>query len=218
MVDRLKVHHINIFFLSLLIILNIYTGIIERMGLIYYTGYVFPFVAGIILYSFFRTFMIDALLFIIASALTIFVGTWGNLTGAIFLCFAFYCCKDETIIIITIFCTLIAIISKMLIDENVTIIRTVLYILGYAYIILHYYILIHPKKKINLTRLNEDDINIMIIDFLMSGDRLKEIADKINLSQNAVTKRIEKMRDKYNAGNNIQLIISLIRKGKIGLN
>ena len=214
MVDRLKVYNINIFVLSLISILNIYTGIIEKMDFIYYVYYVLPFIISLIIYNFFRNYIIDALLFIIASSLSIFISSWGSLTSPIFLCFAFYCLDDKKIIVITCFCTLIAIISKMIIDENGTIIRTILYIIGYSYIILIYYILIHPKKSYNII-IDEDKINLEIIDFLIQGNRIKEIAIKVYLSENAIKKRIEKMRLKYNCGNNEQLVYNFTEKGYI---
>ena len=212
--DRLKIYNINIFVLSLISILNIYTGIIEKMDFIYYVYYVLPFIISLIIYSFFRNYIIDALLFIIASSLSIFISSWGSLTSPIFLCFAFYCLDDKKIIVITCFCTLIAIISKMIIDENGTIIRTIMYIIGYSYIILIYYILIHPKKSYNII-IDEDKINLKIIDFLIRGNRIKEIANKVYLSENAITKRIEKMRLKYNCGNNEQLVYNFMEKGYI---
>ena len=212
--DRLKVYNINIFVLSLISILNIYTGIIEKMDFIYYVYYVLPFIISLIIYSFFRNYIIDALLFIIASSLSIFISSWGSLTSPIFLCFAFYCLDDKKIIVITCFCTLITIISKMIMDENGTIIRTIMYIIGYSYIILIYYILIHPKKSYNIL-IDEDKINLEIISFLIQGNRIKEIANKVYLSENAITKRIEKMRVKYNCRNNEQLVYSFTEKGYI---
>lgn len=216
--ERLKVHHINIVILSLISILNIYTGIIQKMNIFYYLTYVLPFIISLFIYGFFRNFLIDALLFITAVPLSIFVGTWGNLTGIIFLCFAFYCLEDNKIMIICGFCTLITIISKMLIDENGTIIRTILYIAGYTYFFIIYYILIHPKKYNKLSTLNEDYVNVQILGMLITGHRSKEIADKINLSENAVIKRIKNMRIKYGCSNNEEMIYSLVKKGKIRLN
>lgn len=179
--------------------------------------YVLPFILAFILYGIFKEYKIDFLLFVAATPLSIFIGTWGNLTGAIFLCFSFYTIRDKTVILIILICAIISIFIKMLFDPDGTIPRTFNYIIGYAYIILIYFILIHPKK-INLSRLNEDEININIINLLISGDRIKEIADKVYLSHNAVTKRIEKMRVKYNCRNNEQLVLYFVEKGNLRLN
>jgi len=217
-VESLKIYHINILAIILIAVFNLITCITKQFSIDKYIFYVIPFFIMAGIYILFKNYKIDALLFITASPLSIFIGTWGNLTGAIFLCFAFYCLEDKKIIIISLFFTLLCIFLKMLFDSNGTIPRTFNYIIGYGYILIMYFILIHPKKYGKLPTLNEDEINIKIIEMLISGSRIKEIADKVYLSQNAVTKRIEKMRMKYSCGNNEQMIYFLVKNGKIRLN
>lgn len=210
--ERLK--YLNIITLFILMIFNLFTGIIQRMTYFYYIIYVFPFLSVLLFCIIFNSNIVNISIYACASSFSILFGEWGNLSGAIFLCFLCYSIKENKIIGMTFIFTLITIIIKMIMDVNGTIIRTVLYIIGYTYIILIYFILIHPKK-FNLSRLNEDEININILNLLMSGDRIKEIGDKICLSSNAITKRIDKMRTKYNCRNNEQLILYVIEKGNL---
>jgi len=216
-VERLKIHHINIIVLSLLLLFNFFNGFLQEMGILYYVYYVLPFFIVLVAYFLCRKYYIDSYLLLLASVFSILAGEWGNLSGAVFLCFFFYSIRDNTAIIITLICTLVAIVAKMCMDVNGTITRTISYIIGYTYILTMYFLLIHPKKN-NVNRLNEDEINLTIIDLLISGYRTKEIADKVFLSQNAVTKRITKMREKYSCKNNEQLVLCFIRKGNLGLN
>ena len=145
--ESIKVHYINIIVLILISIFNLISCFTNNMNIEKYIFYVIPFIVFTVIYSIFRNYKIDALLLIAAIPLSIFIGTWGNLTGAIFICFAFYCFnEDKKIIIITLICTLISIFLKMLLDKDGTISRAFNYIIGYSYIILIYYILIHPKK------------------------------------------------------------------------
>lgn len=217
---ELKEHQINYILILLIPINAIISFIIENeTNILKYFIAVIPFIIALIIYKIFLRyrFITNSVLYFFCSILCISFAPWDSPHGAIFLMFAIYTWNNKVVLWIYFIITMIFIAIKTIFMPEPTT-RILNYVIAYAWLMALYFKKIHPKKQTNLTRLNEDNVNIMIIDLLMSGDRLKQIADKINLSQNAVTKRIEKMRDKYNAGNNIQLIVSLIKKGKIRLN
>lgn len=216
MVKHVKIRHINILTLFLVLFFNIINSIQKTYDIERYIFYILPFAITLPICIFFKSYKIDAYLFLIASIMSILIGNWGNLSGAVFLCFSLYCFENKRLTMIVICLTIISVGLKFIfLRKDSLITESILYLIGYSYIFIIYYILIHPKNYFNI---DEDSINKKIIQFLIEGNKNKEIANKINLSQNAITKRIEKMRSKYNCGNNEQLIFYFIKNEKIRLN
>ncbi len=164
-----------------------------------------------IIYLIFKEYKVNSLLFIMLSILSIIFGDHGNLTGAIFLCFAVYIIKQKEIIIGIIIVIIITILIKFVLIKY-TLAQMMNYIIVFAAIILIYFDLIHPKRKINTCVLKIDEVDNQIMELLIGGLKNKEIADRVYLSQNAVTKRIGNLRKKYNCYNNEQLIYKLFEK------
>lgn len=216
--ESLKLRTVNLFFLIIISIFNLVDCIIKKSNYLDYIIYILPFIIIITLYLFIKSMKMDAYLFLVASIFSIIFGDWGNLTGAIFLCFSIFCFKNNKAIIIILACTIITIVIKF-IANNSTLSQSINYILGYTYIILIYYILIHPKKgKESYSISYLDEIDFKIIKLLISGLKTKDIADRVFLTTNAIIKRLEKLRKKIGAYNNEQLVYKLIEKGIFRLN
>lgn len=203
----------NIILLSLFIssIVNFINCIIYKYSWINYIIYPGILFLIFVFYLVFKDYKVNSILFFVCSILSIIFGNCGNLTGAIFLCFAFYIIKKKKIINIVICMIILTILIKFII-EKYTLAQMMNYIIIFIAIILIYFDLIHPKKIINTCVIKIDEIDSQIIEFLIKGLKNKEISDKVYLSSNAVTKRIEKLRKKYNCYNNEQLIYQLFEK------
>lgn len=187
------------------------TGILKHYTLDWFGIFVLPFIIVLFICIFQKSFKLDAILFFAITQLCILAGEWGNLSAALFLCFSIYCIEYKEAIYMIIAFTLLTIVLKFVfLRQNSTIIEMALYCIGMAYALIIYYVLIHPKQKFHL---EEDMINTRILGYLIQGLKNKEIAAILNLSYNAVAKRIDNMRDKYRCGNNEQMIFQLIKNG-----
>jgi DNA-binding CsgD family transcriptional regulator len=102
----------------------------------------------------------------------------------------------------------------MFLKQNSTVAEGIMYCVGIGYALTIYYLLMHPKTVFYL---NENNIDKKVIQLLLQGNKNKEIAYKIGITQNAVTKRLENMRKRNNCGNNEQLIFNLIKEREIVL-
>jgi len=215
MLKNIKVRHLNLAACFILSFFNFIECLSKKYNIEMYFIYVLPFIIVFIVCFFIKSLRMDAYVFGAASILAIFGGTWGNLTGVLFLCFSIYCFKNDKLVLSVITLTFISIVIKFIFIRQGTINEAVAYILGYAYFIVIYYKLMHPKELFSCEQLKEDDINVNIIQMLIEGNRIKKIADKVFLTHNAVTKRINTMRTKYKCGNNEQMIFNFMKSGYI---
>ena len=117
------------------------------------------------------------------------------------------------IVVAAILLMITAIIIPLKLFINFSAMQVLIMFAGYAYGILIYYNLFHPKKPSMAYHPRLDDENIEILEHLAAGLTNKEIADRVFLSQNAVTKRLKTMRDNFNVKSNCQLIYDLSIKG-----
>ena len=161
------------------------------------------------------TYKFTAWLFLGFSLLSVVMGDHGNMTGAIFICFAFYLFQNDRIVIVAAISTALTILGKSVITPF-TIPQTINFIGGYFYIIAIYWVLIHPKplKKIS----DEIDYETAeVIKMVISGLTYKEIADRLTISTSAVSKKLERCRSRFNAKSNEHLVALLVKKGHIVL-
>lgn len=215
--DGIKNRHIIIFHIVLIMALNVLKGITEKWNYDWFI-YVIPFFIMLIIYLCIKkSYRIDPVSFILCAVLCIIFGDWGNLSGSTFLIFSLYCTKYKTKILLILFAIIImAIVTKFVFFmKEATILDTVMYCIGFEFIISIYYNTIHPKQKFTI---EEDMTNARILGYMIQGLKNKEIADTIGLTYNAVAKRIESMRAKYRCGNNEQLIFKLMENGGIRQN
>ena len=135
----------------------------------------------------------------------------GNLTGLVFLIYSLYIFQSFKTNIIIIIVTTIAISSKVFF--GFTSMQLIVLFIGYLYCILIYYLLIHPKKPTVKAELEEETTEIL--QYLIAGLKPKQIADKLNMTTDAVNKQIQRTRDKMEVGNNEQMIYMLSKNGQI---
>ena len=210
LLKKSKIKQLNFFTLLLFSIMNVIICIVYKKNVFIYA---LPFFIFLFIYVFIHSYKIDTCIFIAASAFSILFGEWGELQGAIFLYISYHFHGNLYLFIISFICTIITIMIKIIFNSSF-ITNAFIYIIGFIYIFILCYILFFPKKLYNIV-IDEDKINLKIIDFLIQGNRIKEISNKVYLSENAITKRIEKMRVKYNCRNNEQLVYNFTEKGYI---
>lgn len=201
-------------------ILNIIKGMIDKWYWDRFIIYTVPFLIVIIIYFIRKnTLKLDPYIFFACALLCILAGNWGNLSATSFLIFAFYAISKikKMIFIFLGFLILTIILKFVFLIRDGTIIDTVVYLIGFEFILFIYFNMIHPKKENIIILLNEDEINKTIIRLLTKGYRNKEIANIVNLSTNAITKRIENMRIKYRCKTNEEMIFRFTKNKKITL-
>ena len=216
LIKKHSITFINIIAFGTILIINIFDQIQRQQSFMGRIIYTLPFLVLMILCFIFRNkYKFNAFLYAGMSVLALLTTSEsGNLTGIIFLLFSLFVFQSLRTNIIILIITSIAILSKIFMGYTaMEIIGT---FLGYAYCILIYYILIHPKQP-KITN-SMDDVDRQILELKISGHSTKEIADKIYLSSDAINKRMKRACEKYECGNTEQLVFTLIEKGYISLN
>jgi hypothetical protein len=197
-------------------ILNIIKGFINQWYYDRFIIYVIPFIIVLFFYFFVKTSLqYDPYIFFICSILCILAGNWGNLSGTVFLIFSLYAIKYKGMILLLFAILILTIILKFVfLMRDGSILDVIQYCIGFEFVLLIYFNMMHPKRNFVL---QEDKINIQILDYLIQGYKIKEIAVRLNLTYNAVAKRLEKMRIKYSCSNNTQMICSFMKTGQLRL-
>lgn len=214
---RVELNSLNAAFF-LIVSASAFVGIlISNMPAWKYIVYPLPFLLTSIAIFLFKkklTPKITAGLFLAFSIMSIVFGDHGNLTGSIFLCFALYVFASTRISIVSGVVTILVILAKAIIDEW-TIPQMVNYLSAYAYILAVYWVLIHPKVKIHAEALDYETMEILRL--VVMGIHKKEIADRMDMTQSGISKRLERARVKMNARSDIELGIMLSKRGHIVL-
>ena len=126
----------------------------------------------------------------------------------------------KRVISLFVLCTIAISAKSMFLDFSIG--NTLNIFVAYSAMFIIYYILIHPKKEkqegaaVICTRLDPEDIKI--IQYLSQGFTIKEIAEKIYISDGAVNKRIGRAKKTMNAKSREHLISICIEKRFIRLN
>lgn len=206
---------LNIVALVLVGAFNLIDCISERSPFLDYILYVLVFylIAGFIIYAAKKNkYKWNALLFAILGIGTLLGNEPDNYSGAVFIMFSLYIFNSKKTNLILMAVMIITIVGKnIFFDLDIT--NTVNLFLVYAYVFLVYYILIHPKKPIIISGPNLDYENTKIVEYLVAGYTNKEIAYRVALTENAVTKRLLAIRSNFGARTNSQLSFILSKKG-----
>ena len=215
MIKKLRVEHVNITVFTIVGMINLINAITQNKPLWQYFAYVLPFLIFALVQIFLNSkinMKVNAIIFFICSIFSVAFGDMGNLTGATFLFFAIYSWGNDRFTYATLILSLFTMVSTF-VYKGYTIPQSVNYIAGYSYFIAIYFVMIHPKKP----RINNgfDEDTTEIIEYLIAGLKPKQIADKMNMSTDAVNKQIQRARDKMEVGNNAQMIYELFKKGQI---
>ena len=175
-----------------------------------------PFIIALIVYAIFKRhkFVTNSILYFFCSILCILFAPWDSPTGVFLLCLAIYTWNNKVIMWQFFIFTILTIGIKTIFTPEPTT-RIINYILVYAWFIALYFIKFHPG--VTMAHNSLEDTNQKIMKLLVSGYHTKEIADKICISQNAVSKRIGQIRVKFDCKSNEQMIYYMIEKGIIRL-
>lgn len=157
-----------------------------------------------------------AIVFILFSFGSIYFGNLGNLTGAVFLCFALYIFANTKVSVVAGVVSVLLILTKAIADEW-SVPEVINYLSAYAYIISVYWVMIHPKPLVFPVS-GLDYETGRVINMVANGMTYKEIADRLSISDSAVSKRLERCRIRFDAKSNEHLVILLIKNGHIDLN
>ena len=206
---------LNIVALVLVGAFNLIDCISERSPFLDYILYVLVFylIAGFIIYAAKKNkYKWNALLFAILGIGTLLGNEPDNYSGAVFIMFSLYIFNSKKTNLILMAVMIITIVGKnIFFDLDIT--NTVNLFLVYAYVFLIYYILIHPKKPAVVPAHDLNQESRKIIEYLVAGYTNKEIAYRVALTENAVTKRLKAMRDHFEVRTNSQLSYELSLKG-----
>lgn len=156
-----------------------------------------------------------AWILIIFSILAIIAGDHGNLTGAMFLCFSLFIFANTRIIAIAITAAVIAIIGKAAFS-GWTVSQSINYIIGMIFVVWYYWNDIHPKP-LKSESPDLDYETMEVIKLTIQGIHKKEIADRMDITDSGVSKKLKRARDRMNARSDMELAIILSSKGHIVL-
>lgn len=148
-----------------------------------------------------------------------YLGEEGNLTPAIFIIFALYIHISDTRLVLTLAGVLIVTVAKFAFAEY-TVAQFFTYNSGYIFALGFYWYYIHPRGS-GMFALDPhnagsvDDVTLKVLHLMAEGKRVKEIADRVFLSREAVTKRLSRLRDEMGMSTNEQLIAYLVHIGMV---
>ena len=200
--ERIKqLRYINIAAMTLVAGFNLVDGIHHHTEVVRLLLFTVPFVAVAVALFFIKTYKINAVVYAISGLLVAATGGTGNFSGAIFLIFSFYIFNTAVTNWILLFLCAGVLTVKYLF-AGYTIPDMLNQIVAYAFTFGIYFVLMHPRGKV--AGLDEDEEEI--IQCMSEGMRVKEIADQMNLTANAIYKRQRKLREKYKCGSNAELI------------
>ena len=215
---RSGLNTLNAAFFILVSAANIANCIIESKPLWEYFAYSLPLIlAAVIIYIFKNkiTPKITAGIFLAFSILSIVFGDHGNLTGSVFLCFALYVFANMRLSIVVGVMTVLVILGKSVI-AHWTVPQVINYMSAYTYILAVYWILIHPKER-TVECDSLDYVTMGVIKMVIAGTNRKEIADRLDITESGITKKLKSAREKMTARSTEELVLILAEKGHIGL-
>lgn len=160
----------------------------------------------------------NAVIFYLYSIILLFTDSQSDLTFTVFLIFSLYIFNTFKTIITMIMVTSLCILIKYLINDY-SLVWFLTYLIGTAFVVSIYYVLIHPKDNIIVRSSFIDYTNEQIIKMTINGYSRKEISEKLYISSDAVSKRIARLKRDFGFknGTNMQLLAYLIKKRHISL-
>ncbi len=162
---------------------------------------------------------ITAVLFSILGILTTLQGLEDNTGGLVFFIYAFYIFSNRTHIIITLSITSLAILLKSTL-LGFSIAESYNIIIFYIWAIIIYFDIIHPKSDTSTSVIcpKLDAETLQILQKLYSGINIKQISYDMFITEDAVSKRIQRARIKMNAKSREHLLAVCRELGYISLN
>lgn len=204
-----NISKVNILLILFIVIQNTIISIVDD---IFYIVYLFPFIISIILLFVIRKKpeILNSYILFFFAVIQSFLGERGNFGGVIFLIFSIklYGSRNQNIIRIGIIIIIIGLKSVFL---NMSVLAVINLIFLYSGSLVLYHILFYDKKKFNI---EIDDQTEQIIFWLVRGYEIKEIAEKIYMSSAAVSKRIQRLKEKCGCKTVYELIYLLSLSGQ----
>lgn len=193
--------------------LNLYIFFTEKEGLIYlFTNVIFFYVGSIITIFMYKKkiYKWNAFAYYLTGIIIILFDPRPNLTGAMFIGFAIIIYSTQkTNILILIITLLLLTLKAVIYDFDIP--SIVGLFAGYSFSLIIFHILFNPQKitcKIPKT----DETTEEIIQYLITGLSPKEISEKINITPDAVRKRIQRVCKLNECRNTEQLVYKLMEK------
>ena len=213
LIKKYPITIINIIAFVLIFGINVFDQIAKTQSFIGRAIYTLPFLIFIALCIIFKSkYKFSAYLFLLMSLIPLYTSKEpGNMIGVTFLIFSLYIFQTLKTNLIILSITVIAVASTMF--RGLTSMQIIATYIGYVYFLAIYYILIHPKKPMIVPAHDLDQDNRKIVEYLVAGYNNKEIAYRVALTENAVTKRLKAMRDHFEVRTNSQLAYELSLKG-----
>lgn len=207
--------------LGIVVIGNLIAVVLNNGSLfdyIMYVGIFIPIITVLLLIKNPKNKIVSIILLAL-SCIGVWFGGDTNLVSATLFCFAIYISMDKKTIFIYSGCLLISIILKFTF-MGLNIPQLFVILSGSSFIIILYQHYIHPKEVKNniifCPKLDSQDLQIAQL--LLEGDHIRDIADKVYLTQDAVSKRIGRAKVKMDAKSTLHLVGICQEKGYIKLN
>lgn len=158
---------------------------------------------------------ITAIMYLALGALSILFSEHDSLTGAIFMCYAFCVLEKRWVAITAALASALALLYKAT-STPFTPPQTIVYIAGFAHIVAVFWWLV-LRRPVAVALSPGDYETAEIIRMRINGLTYKEIADRMCLSDSAISKRLERARRKVGAHSNEHLVALMSRSGQLVL-
>jgi hypothetical protein len=193
-------------------VFNLLDCIQQKTGAADYLLFVAPFLLCSVALYFVKGYKVNAALYAIAGIVIILTGSKGNLSGATLVIFSIYIFNTFTSNMILLGLCMAAIAFRYIFMDWTASDALAIFV-GHAFIFSIYFLLIHPKQPQKSVISRVDDVTIGIVQYLHDGMRIKDIAEKVYLSTDAVYHRLRRARQRYGCDSNIKLCAEFDRLG-----
>ena len=205
MVERIKIlRFINALAMLSVASFNALDCYVNSRGAERYLLYVAPFFILGLLVLFWKNYKVNAVLYAAAGVIIALTGGNGNFSGAIFLIFSIYIFNTFKTMLALLVLTAISIVSRCVFLDY-TIPDTINLFIAYAFSFGVYFVLIHPKSESKPVLSKVDEDTIKIVGYIRDGKKVKEIAELVYLSTDAIYSRLSRARKLYECENTAQL-------------
>ena len=158
---------------------------------------------------------IISFIFLGCSLLSIIFGEHDNLSGVLFLFLAYSTYITPRFIVTSASVSFLTILATAIIKEW-PMPSTIIFIIGYCGMLAITWAIYYPKER-TVECDSLDYVTIGAIKMVIAGINRKEIADRLDITESGITKKLKSARDKMKARSNEELVLILAEKGHIGL-
>lgn len=213
--NTLNLYLINGIVLLLIGVINLIRGILDFRSFVYFLEFVVPFFValGINILSWKKGFFKwHAVLYGIIGIWVILSNEPSNFSAVVFILFSFHIFNNKVSNVVLFCGVVIAVfIRNVLVDSEPGFLVAHYLVFGYVFVI---YFLLFQKNTISFSK-EIDDITRQLITLKTKGYTTKEIADRMCLSTDAISKRLKRLCVKFGCKNNDVLLYTLLRDGHI---